>query len=62
MVSGELCVIMASTTTMHKSPALCSDLGEVYLCSNASLLVCHVLIFAAVFLLKVYYGELPSTI
>ena len=25
---GELCVMMALTTEMHKSPAICSDLGE----------------------------------
>ena len=29
-VSGELCVMMALTTQTHKSPAICSDLGEVF--------------------------------
>ena len=28
MVFGELCAIMTLTTTMHKLPASCSDLGE----------------------------------
>jgi len=31
-VSGELCVVIPLTTTMHKSHASCSDLGEFHLC------------------------------
>ena len=33
MEPGELCVTVTLTTKTHKSPALCSDLGNLYLLS-----------------------------